>query len=187
METNHPWNEKNVEKKIALKSRIVVHTNLFTPFDDMKKRRSNNLFGGPSSFSGATLLTYGEVGKQWVQTRIDLESLNPGTRITNVEVAKQVYHYLFTFFSCTLCFWDLTSGHVATEYLLFLWLLSSVSSPWLFFSARLWFVKSSVQSDLLVALFASWRSMGWWSGAGDQERKGDCTSTWEEILLLWNC
>ena len=29
METNHPWNEKNIEKKIALKSRIVVCTNLF--------------------------------------------------------------------------------------------------------------------------------------------------------------
>ena len=29
MESNHPWKEKNIEKKIALKSRIVVRTNLF--------------------------------------------------------------------------------------------------------------------------------------------------------------
>ena len=69
-----------------------VSFNFFTPFIAMKKRRSNNLFGGPSSFSGATLPTYGEVGKQWAQTRMDLESQNPGARITNVEVAKQVCH-----------------------------------------------------------------------------------------------
>ena len=29
METNHPRNEKKIEKKIALKSRIVVRPNLF--------------------------------------------------------------------------------------------------------------------------------------------------------------
>ena len=29
METNRLWNEKHIEKKIALKCRIVVHTNLF--------------------------------------------------------------------------------------------------------------------------------------------------------------
>ena len=55
----------------------------------MKKRR-NSLFGGPSSFSGAALPTYEDVGKQWIQCRNDMESAEPGTRVVNSEIAKQV-------------------------------------------------------------------------------------------------
>ena len=36
METNHPCNEKNIERKIALKSRIAVRTNLLLKNDRTK-------------------------------------------------------------------------------------------------------------------------------------------------------
>ena len=57
---------------------------------NMKKRRSSSHFGGPASFSGSTLPTYEDVGKQWMQCRLDLESAAPGTRVANKAVAKQV-------------------------------------------------------------------------------------------------
>ena len=56
----------------------------------MKKRRSNCLFGGPASFSGATLPTYDDTGRQWQQCRLDLESAEPGRKISDTAVAKQV-------------------------------------------------------------------------------------------------
>ena len=54
------------------------------------KRRLNDLFGGAASFSGSQLPTYGDVGRQWRQSRLEMESANPGVKITNCQVAKQV-------------------------------------------------------------------------------------------------
>ena len=54
------------------------------------KRRSCDLFGAPAPFSGSQLPTYREVGKAWRQSRLDLESENPGTKILNRQVAKHV-------------------------------------------------------------------------------------------------
>ena len=56
------------------------------------KRRSNDLFGGPAPFSGATLPTHEDVGKAWKQSRLDLQSAASGSKITNHEVAKHVCH-----------------------------------------------------------------------------------------------
>ena len=54
------------------------------------KRRSNDLFGGPSDFSGGQLPTYGDVGRQWKACCLELESAQPGTKIKNREIAQDV-------------------------------------------------------------------------------------------------
>ena len=49
-----------------------------------------SLFGGPSNFGGAQLPTYLQVGKQFLMTKIELETENRGKRIFDLGVAKKV-------------------------------------------------------------------------------------------------
>ena len=54
------------------------------------KRRSNDFFGGPTEFPGCQLPTYGDVGRRWKVSRLELEAKSPGKRIVNRAVAQDV-------------------------------------------------------------------------------------------------
>ena len=54
------------------------------------KRLSFDLFGAAATFSGSQLPTYHDVGRQWRQCRLEMESANPGKKILNRNVAKDV-------------------------------------------------------------------------------------------------
>ena len=54
------------------------------------KRRSNDFFGGPTEFPGCLLPTYGNVGRRWKVSRLELEAKSPGKRIVNRAVAQDV-------------------------------------------------------------------------------------------------
>jgi hypothetical protein len=52
--------------------------------------RPGSVFGAPEPFSGARLPTYLEVGKQYLQSKIDLSQRFPGRKIKNVAVSAEV-------------------------------------------------------------------------------------------------
>ena len=54
------------------------------------KMPSHNLFGGPASLVGSQLPTYLDVGKQWLQSKIDLQGTNPNAKITDNQVAHDI-------------------------------------------------------------------------------------------------
>ena len=55
-----------------------------------RQRRSNSFFGGAGNFSGSQLPTYEELGEAWKASRLELEAEQPGSRVVNREVAKDV-------------------------------------------------------------------------------------------------
>ena len=55
-----------------------------------RKNRKSNLFGAPASFAGSQLPAFEDVGKQWAQSRIELQSEHPGTQVCNTAVAAKV-------------------------------------------------------------------------------------------------
>ena len=55
-----------------------------------RPRRSEDLFGAPESLLGSQLPTFGDVGKQWRFTQQQLTNEQPGIRISNRDVARDV-------------------------------------------------------------------------------------------------
>ena len=49
-----------------------------------------SFFGKPENFGGGQLPTYRQVGRQFLQTKKDLQAQNLGTKILDHDVAKQV-------------------------------------------------------------------------------------------------
>ena len=54
------------------------------------KKSSKSIFGAPADFGGAQLPTYQQVGKQFLKTKNDLRASDPGKRILDHDVAKEV-------------------------------------------------------------------------------------------------
>ena len=55
-----------------------------------RKSRSGDLFGGATAFSGAKLPTHEDCGKQWRQCRLEMEAAQPGSKIQNRDIAREV-------------------------------------------------------------------------------------------------
>ena len=53
-----------------------------------------SFFGKPENFGGGQLPTYRQVGRQFLQTKKDLQAQNLGTKILGHDVAKQVKQIL---------------------------------------------------------------------------------------------
>ena len=54
------------------------------------KHRSDNPIGAAAPLPQSKLPTYGDVARQWRQTRVDMLKATPGKHVSNREVAKQV-------------------------------------------------------------------------------------------------
>ena len=59
------------------------------------KMPSHSFFGGPASLVGSQLPTYLNVGKQWLQSKIELQAASPNAKITDNQVAHDVNCSLF--------------------------------------------------------------------------------------------
>ena len=56
----------------------------------MVRSKRNSLFGGATPFSKAQLPTYLDVGKQFLQSKLELQASNPKSEITTAQVADDV-------------------------------------------------------------------------------------------------
>ena len=65
---------------------FAVSTSLFLTM----KHRSDNPMGAAVPLNDTQLPTHGDVGRQWRQSRMQMESEHPGKQVANREVAKRV-------------------------------------------------------------------------------------------------
>ena len=54
------------------------------------KHRSDNPIGAAASLPQQQLPTYGDISRQWRQTKNDMEKATPGNRVAKREIAKTV-------------------------------------------------------------------------------------------------
>ena len=54
------------------------------------KVRSGSFYGGPANIPEAQLALYGDLHRQWAQSRLDLETSAYPQPVKNIEVAKHV-------------------------------------------------------------------------------------------------